>query len=203
LPDPTHPGALRPIPIELDPDPHCTWSDVLATCDVVKAAKFDTLGLRAGWLDLRPFRCLQEAVFGDGELILPVTIYQEPDEPPADLWRPTLDLLQDGRVRMQGTVLHDPKLQRDDRTALRAALQQIIAEARKRHLTDNVTVAGEQREVVTAPILLRGDRYVEWRHVQKLLQDLDASQPRFAVLHIAVSERDDEASFVEQHQKPK
>lgn len=140
-------------------------------------------------------------MLGDGEIILPIAKWNDPA--PAGPWQPTFDVLQDGRVRLGGAVLHDPKLQRTDRTVLLAALQQLVAEARQRRLVAKEPVAGGEREVVTAPVLLRADRYVEWRHVQGLLHDLDAATPRFAAIQFAVTDKDVEPAFVEQHQKPK
>lgn len=200
-PDPKDATKTMPIPIVLAPDPHCAWADVLATVDAVKRAKFETVQLAEACPEVVPGRCVQPPVVDGGELIVPPARFAEPDAPPA--WRPTLDVMQDGRVRWDGKTVYDPKLQRDDRTTLRLALARLGSEAQRHKLKAQAKDFENERKVVTVPLLLRADCWVEWRHVQRLLQDLHGFLPAFVDLQFAVASDDAEAKFVEQQQPPR
>jgi hypothetical protein len=201
VPDPEHAGELMPMLVQIVAGPGVTFEDVAAAMDRVAMAKFYLWRLpgasaRTWIVPMAP----SVAVFGDGELILPAMRFQEPDEAPAGTWRPMFEVLQDGRVRFEGKIVLDPKTKPADQKALGDVFARLGIEARERKQTTKNKLDGREREVANAWLLIRADKWVEWRHVQVVLECATAAEPMFWKVNLQVAEaKDPEAVFVREH----
>jgi biopolymer transport protein ExbD len=120
------------------------------------------------------------------DLVLPQAEFSVPDEQPPEN-RPVVNVMQDGRVKCQGTLYWDPQSPRSDaETAIsRLAL----------HLREFVRATRRDRSrapLSDEPVLIRADKWTRWEHVATVIEGFRTPSAGFHRLELALSEVDKE-----------
>ncbi len=128
-------------------------------------------------------------------LILPKAAYQEPDEDPPDI-RPIVNINQRGEVIYKMEVWHDPAETPDDYSGIDKLLlmfkNDIVPEE---HLKPE-QIGAILYNMVDDPILIRSDKWTEWRHIATLMERCSLPAATFWKLELAMSEVDKEDKFL-------
>ena len=128
------------------------------------------------------------------DLVLPRAAFRELDDKPPE-HRPVLNVLQDGSVIHNQQVVHDPRRDGDDFGRLRALLLTLrstgLQQGKFRLATDP---AGGATSLLDDPILVRADKWTEWRHVTALLQQCSQPDVGFWKIELALAEIDRESA---------
>lgn len=121
------------------------------------------------------------------DLILPSARYQVPDADPAER-RPVINVLQTGAVYYHGVLQYDPLLHGEDS----ARLQRLFALIRQTAgLRTQVRDVGDRQVLaVIDPVLVRADKWTEWRWLGEVLRR--GAEAGFCRVELALSETDRE-----------
>ena len=185
------PGKKELLPLRIQPGDHTRWRDVVQTFDAACTAGFNEIqfeGVDTPWFVPKG---VDEPVLGDGALIVPKAVFNEPDDRPDQL-RPGFDLYQDGRIVHDGATLFTWVAgKEDDLQSLRARLRELRSSLEKKgHLQPR---AYDKQQRLDVPFLVRADQWAEWRDVKRLIALASEPEVGFWKLEIAVGEVDHEA----------
>jgi biopolymer transport protein ExbD len=124
------------------------------------------------------------------DLILPKAQYAVPDDKPPEN-RPVVNVMQDGLVKYRRNVYHDPvkdglenyqRVKNDLLPKLKAVSKDITPE----------NLGGRTVQVINDPILIRADKWTEWYHVGKFMENCITPEAAFWKIELAMSEKDKE-----------
>jgi biopolymer transport protein ExbD len=128
------------------------------------------------------------------DLVLPRAAFRELDDKPPE-HRPVLNVLQDGSVIHNQQVVHDPRRDGDDFGRVHDLLRNLrssgLAQGKLRLLEGPGPGAGS---LLDDPILIRADKWTEWRHVTAVMQQCNQADVGFWKVELALAEVDREAS---------
>ncbi len=184
------PGRKELMPLVVEPDPSVSWGEILATFDIACEAGFaDWRLLGAGSGYFVP-KSVDEPVTDAGALIVPHAIFNQPDDLP-DQDRHTFTVRQDGSIVHDGQVLFRWQAGKpDDLAALHKELLAIRATMEKgKHVGKR---GPDGATAIDVPVLIRADKWCEWRDVRRLMQCLSAPEVGFWKFEAAVSELEKE-----------
>jgi hypothetical protein len=185
------PGKKELLPLRIQPGDQTRWRDVVHTIDTAYAAGFPEVhleGVDTPWLT--PMG-VDEPLVGDGALIVPKAIFNDPDDRP-DRLRPGFDLYQDGRIEHDGATLFTWVAGKEDNLQpLRARLRELRTSLEKEgHLQPR---PHDKQQRLDVPFLVRADQWAEWRDVKRLIALATEPEVGFWKLEIAVCHADLEA----------
>ncbi len=188
--DPGNPGSKVQLPVVVKLDESACWRDAVDAVESLLAAGIvdiecvqSSAPFRPRWLP----KSSTQAVRGNGASVVPRAVYNEPDDQ-APAWRPTVYVLQDGRVEIGGATVFHPR-KADGGKSLRAALQRAALAVRDK---------GSKRfrgdcEVLETPLLIHADQWAPWSSVHLAARTATEIRPAFHELDYAVAEHDYEA----------
>ncbi|HEX6811822.1 MAG TPA: biopolymer transporter ExbD [Planctomycetota bacterium] len=134
------------------------------------------------------------------DLVLPRAVYRVPDdEPPKN--RPVVNVLQNGTVVYRQRVVYEPALHGTDYGPIRELLLKIRAEglANKSLELEKKMVGGKLVPLMDVPILIRADKWTEWRYIAEIMKQCSRADIAFWKVELALSEVDKETG--EKNQK--
>jgi biopolymer transport protein ExbD len=121
------------------------------------------------------------------DLILARASYQVPDADPPER-RPVINVLQTGAVYYHGALQYDPALHGEDRARLQRLFALIRQTAGLR--TQVRDVGGRRVDAVIDPVLVRADKWTEWRWIGEVMRR--GAEAGFCQVELALSETDRE-----------
>lgn len=104
-------------------------------------------------------------------------------------WAAEFQVLQDGKVRVDGEILFDPKVDKSDRHRLTEFLAKLAARAEVHGEVGELFGDGVTTRVVSSRVLLRADQWADWQSVYLLMKDLTECKPAVLSFTLAASER--------------
>lgn len=127
------------------------------------------------------------------DLILPRAEFQQPDEKPADN-RPVINVLQNGSVVYNQKVVYDPAVDGTNYKPIETMLLEIRrrGELEKTLEFTEETIGGRSIKLVDTPILIRADKWTDWYHVGKFMENCITPEAAFWKIELAMSEKDKE-----------
>lgn len=201
LPDRDDPGTLKPMPVVVEVGAGVCWQDVVRTWHVVSGARFREI--RVGFREGERFPVRHENAPSSGlvlervaarqvpaEILVPAAVFAEGAGPWS--WRAELQITQAGALKQGDTTIYDPKRDKDDRNGVADFLKGLLDQARQKGEVVHEEVGGEVREVLAHPILVHVDKWAEYHYIQRLLEDCRRVEPPFRIVHVAVTEQDQE-----------
>lgn len=100
-------------------------------------------------------------------------------------WVAEFQVLQDGKVRVDGEILFDPKVDKSDRHRLTEFLAKLAAGAEARGEVGEPFGNGVTTRVVSSRVLLRADKWADWQSVYLLMKDMTECKPALLSFHLA------------------
>lgn len=188
-------GGKMLAALRVAPDPATHWEEIVQLWDLVMASGYKDL-----LLERVDTRWMMAMAVDDGRpdaqrLVLPWAYYQEPDEsPPPE--RLAFDVLRDGSIAHDGRSLFEWKAgEPEDLEPLRKALREVRASMLAQKLV--VARKGYEHPVIDVPVLLRADRWAEWRDVLRLCKELLAPEVGYWKLQLALVESPPDKDWLE------
>jgi hypothetical protein len=121
-------------------------------------------------------------------------------------WVAEFQVLQDGKVRVDGEILFDPKVDKSDRHRLTDLLAKVAVRAEQlaartamlvaraeaqgeegQTLGDGAIGDGVTTRVFSSRVLLRADKWADWQSVYLLMKDMTECKPALLSFHLAAS----------------
>ncbi|HLQ37137.1 MAG TPA: biopolymer transporter ExbD [Planctomycetota bacterium] len=125
------------------------------------------------------------------DLVLPAARSRQPDQQPP-LQRPVINVLQNGAVVCNGRVWYDPASSGADAAGI-AELLRNMQQTIKGLRTEDGRIGDRQVRLIADPVLIRADKWTEWRHIAELIRQCSQPEAAFWKLELALSEVDKEA----------
>lgn len=188
-PDPRNEGKLAPPVLRIAPDHDTRWCDLVTAFDAAIAAGFQEMGFTGVALRHLMPKAVDEPIVDGGALVVPDNVFNEPDDGP-DRDRPVFDVQQDGRITEGGRTLFTAQPGTEDLEPLQKRLRELRAALEAGGRLEKVEGHAGQLGV---PILVRADKWADWRDVRRLLQEAMAPEVGFWRIQIAVAATDVEA----------
>ncbi|MEZ6036205.1 MAG: hypothetical protein R3F29_01910 [Planctomycetota bacterium] len=199
------PQAMRPdaqtggkmlAAVRVAPDPATHWEEIVGLWDLMMASGYQDLQLEG--VDTREMTAVSVAAGRPDaqRLVLPSAMFNEVDDF-SSRYRLAFDVLRDGTIARDGKSLFVWKAgEAADLGPLRKSLREVRETMRvKKQL---VPRRGHDQEAINVPVLLRADRWAEWRDVLRLCSELLDPEVGYWSLHLAVVEPPPGKSWLEQ-----
>src|SRR5262245_15114287 len=136
------------------------------------------------------------------DLVLPRAVYRvRDDEPPVN--RPVINVLQNGTVVYQKRVVYDPAVHGVNYRPIKELLLGIRREglASKAFGLEHKPIGGRSVPLMDVPILIRADKWTEWRYVGEIMKQCCQADVGFWKVELALSEVDKETGDKNQRQR--
>ncbi|MFO1077433.1 MAG: hypothetical protein U1E73_06880 [Planctomycetota bacterium] len=184
--DPLQPGQKTLLPFVVDASPDTRWGEILRCWDAAMASGFEEWSPAGVDITYLTPKSVDEPVSGGGALVVPQAVFNVPDDNP-DSERPTFEVQQDGSIVRDDEVLFRWQAgKEDDFSALSKDLRGF--RARMEAAGRMKKRKGDVRARIDVPVLIRADKWCEWRDVRRLL--LCLLDPEYGIwkLEVAVAE---------------
>ena len=136
------------------------------------------------------------------DLVLPRAVYRVPDDQPP-MNRPVINVLQNGSVVYRQRVVYDPAVHGVDYRPIKQLLLSIRREglASNAFGLENKTVGGRPVPLMDVPILIRADKWTEWRYVGEIMKQCCQPDIAFWRVELALSEVDKETGETQRRRR--
>jgi len=122
-------------------------------------------------------------------LKLPKARFAVPDEPPPEVVRPIVNILQEGQVVVKRTDIHNPDLEEDPTSVFfkRRKLKDLLDYYANKVMTKKYD-EGLKRKLPDDPLLIRADKWTEMHHVAKIMETCGDQNIAIWKVELAVGE---------------
>lgn len=188
-------GDLVAAPIKLVVASGAFWDDIVRVIEWSYGEGFREVLLPGEWREQPIFfpRGVGKPVTGDGKLVLPACMFNEPDDGPPDMWRPEVVVHQNGVITTGGKIVYE--LGKDeDLLRLRKAVLAWEPKARDQDGLLTKDLSGSDNAIARTWVMIRADKWAEWRQAQAVMQECAKGEVVFSRFYFAVADKEQEAS---------